>query len=105
MWVWSSGSRYALEIYFDANSKQMIFNATETAKIPVGQIADTKEGSSLQGKAAKKLKEWLKGGHEPKDVRGFQEKSGAWEYLSKYVYFTWVPIDSVSLKAKIFHRN
>lgn len=35
----------------------MIFNATETAKIPVGQIADTKEGSSLQGKAAKKLKE------------------------------------------------
>lgn len=40
---------------FDANNKQMIFNATETAKIPVGQIADTKEGSSLQDKACKEV--------------------------------------------------
>lgn len=38
---------------FDASYQQMIFNATETAKIPVRQSVDIKKGSNLQGKSAK----------------------------------------------------
>lgn len=41
---------------FDANNYQLIFNATELSKIPLGQSIDREEGSELQNKPANKLK-------------------------------------------------